>query len=109
MQDGYQTRVGENGILLSQGQQQRIALARAFIKNAELFIFDEALVGLDKATQTKVVANIQAYCKNKTCVLISHDAAHLQAMNRLLILENGALTQEAPQIPFRKASSLELF
>ena len=72
--DGLDTVIGEKGLGISEGQAQRLAIARALISNAPIILLDEATSALDKNTEEKVLDNIKKLNK-KTCIIITHKAA----------------------------------
>ena len=85
--DGLDTVVGENGKGLSEGQIQRIAIARAVYSNAPVIIFDEATSALDADTEVQLLKNIKTL-NNKTCILISHKMAAKEICNKEIIIQN---------------------
>lgn len=85
--DGLDTRVGENGKGLSEGQIQRIAIARAVYSDAPIIIFDEATSALDANTEVQLLKNIKKL-KNKTCILISHKMAAKEICNKEIIIKD---------------------
>jgi ATP-binding cassette subfamily C protein CydD len=89
--DGLQTVVGERGYGLSGGQVQRIAVARAFLKNAEIIVMDEPTANLDKLTKTRLLAVINELFKNKTVIISSHDSEVIEGMDRQIVLQHGCL------------------
>lgn len=86
---GYDFRVGEGGVFLSGGQRQRLMIARAFLKNAPIVIFDEPLSSLDLETRTKVWKNIQEFCIGKTAIIISNILDVVTSGDTVVVLENG--------------------
>lgn len=86
--DGINTYLGENGAGLSEGQQQRIAIARALLSNAEVLLLDEATSALDEATERRFIENLRAV--GKTAILITHRKSPLSiASSSYIIKENG--------------------
>lgn len=85
--DGLDTRVGENGKGLSEGQIQRIAIARAVYSDAPIIIFDEATSALDANTEVQLLKNLKKL-KNKTCILISHKMAAKEICNKEIIIKD---------------------
>ncbi len=71
---GYETRVGENGLLLSGGERQRIAIARAIIKDAPILILDEATANLDVATEGELMDALAPFMRGRTTIVVSHRA-----------------------------------
>ncbi|MDO9214540.1 MAG: thiol reductant ABC exporter subunit CydD, partial [Methylococcales bacterium] len=88
---GLQTLVGERGYGLSGGQVQRIAVARAFLKNAEIIVLDEPTANLDKVTKTQLLAMIAQLFNDKTVIISSHDDEVISGMDRKIRLQHGRL------------------
>lgn len=85
--DGLDTAVGERGLGLSEGQIQRIAIARAFLTNAPILLLDEATSALDENTERTLLENIQKM-KNKTCIFISHKEGTIQRCDTIYYMNN---------------------
>jgi thiol reductant ABC exporter CydC subunit len=81
---GYQTRVGENGLLLSGGERQRLAIARAIIKDAPILILDEATANLDVATERQLMASLAPFIAGRTTIVISHRPSVAAGMDRTI-------------------------
>lgn len=94
LEDGYNTIVGERGIKLSGGQRQRIALARIFLKNSKIIIFDEATSSLDNGTEFKVQENIINSFGGQTLICIAHRLSSLKKMDRIVVIEKGKIIDE---------------
>ena len=92
--DKYDTIVGERGIKLSGGQRQRIALARIFLRDSKIVIFDEATSSLDNETEFKIQKNIHKYFKNQTIICIARRLSTLQDMDRIIVISNGEIIDE---------------
>jgi len=90
---GYQTRVGERGVLLSGGQKARISLARAFLRNAPILILDEATAALDAEAETEVQKAIDRLEEGRTVVCIAHRLATLANMDEIAVLEGGKVVE----------------
>ncbi len=95
----YETPVGERGVKMSGGEKQRIALARAILKNPPLLIFDEATSALDTASEQAIQAELDQLAENRTTLVIAHrlstvvDATEILVMERGRIIERGAHMQ----------------
>lgn len=76
--DGFETEIGENGVMLSGGQRQRILLARAFLKDADIYIFDEATSALDAQTEEHIKKALKAVPGNKTVIIVAHKEQFLE-------------------------------
>lgn len=91
LEDKYDTIVGERGIKLSGGQRQRIALARIFLRDSKIVIFDEATSSLDNNTEFKIQKNIHKYFKDQTIICIAHRLSTLKDMDNILVIEKGKI------------------
>jgi ATP-binding cassette subfamily C protein CydD len=91
---GYDTLVGEGGQGLSGGQIQRIALARAFLKDAPLVILDEATAHLDLESETKIHQAIETLSAGRTLIMVAHRLRTVRALPRILVLDQGQLLEE---------------
>lgn len=91
---GYNTIVGEKGLKLSGGEKQRIAIARAFLKNAPILILDEATNQLDSITENEIQQSIVKLIRDKTTIVIAHRLSTLLHMDRILVFEKGKIIQE---------------
>lgn len=91
LEQGLATLIGERGYGLSGGQIQRIALARAFLKNAPMVLLDEPTSHLDEHNKTVLLDVIDALFKDKTVLIASHDPAVIERMPRQIVIENGRL------------------
>ena len=94
---GLDTEVGDNGILFSGGQRQRLGLARAIVGGASLLLLDEATSALDEETESKVLANLRA--SGVAILLVSHRLPRGDFAQRVIRLEHGRLTEESIQEP----------
>jgi ATP-binding cassette subfamily B protein len=89
--EGLDTVIGEKGLGISEGQAQRLAIARALLSNAPILLLDEATSALDATTEEHVLNNIRKLNK-KTCIIITHKTAALRVCNREFIIENKILS-----------------
>lgn len=90
--NGYNTVLGERGITLSGGQRQRIALARAIIGDPEVLILDEATSALDLETERRVMANLDAWRKGKTTIIIAHRLSTVENADVCFVFEQGKVS-----------------
>jgi len=90
---GYDTPVGEHGVQLSTGQRQRIAIARALIKNAPIVLLDESTAALDSESEREVRDAIARVCKDRTTLVIAHRLHTVQDADRIFVVENGAIAE----------------
>ena len=91
MPNGLDTVLGEKGHGVSEGQAQRIAIARALIKKAPLLILDEATSSLDEMTELKVLESIGQLSPRPTCILITHRRSVLKICDREIKINNGKI------------------
>jgi len=82
-QDGLQTRIGEQGVKLSGGEKQRIALARAILKDPKILILDEPTAMFDPDSEAQFIADMTTVCKDRTVILVSHRPLSLTLANRV--------------------------
>jgi ATP-binding cassette subfamily C protein CydD len=90
---GWDTRVGEGGQGLSGGQVQRLALARAFLKDASLVILDEPTANLDLDSETRIYAAMRTLAAGRTVILIAHRLRTVREADRIIVLDNGRIVQ----------------
>ena len=91
---GYDTLVGERGVTLSGGQKQRVAIARTLISSTPILIFDDSLSAVDTETDAKIRAELEKRFGEATIFLISHRITTLSKADKILVLENGRITEE---------------
>ena len=94
LQFGYETLVGERGIKLSLGQRQRIALARAFLKDSQLLILDEATSSLDSKTESLVQESLEELWKNRTVLAVAHRLSTLNNVDRIIVMNEGEIVEQ---------------
>ena len=88
---GYETNIGENGIGLSEGQKQRLSLARALVKNPDILILDEPTSALDKVTEASIFESLPALVQNKTLFLVSNRPPLIKKSGLVILLNNSHL------------------
>ena len=91
--EGYRTIVGERGARLSVGQRQRIAIARAFLKDAPILILDEPTSALDMQTEDRILQTLRILTRGRTTILISHRPSLLELADRVLSIEEGRVQE----------------
>lgn len=92
MKDGYNTIVGENGVILSGGQKQRIAIARALIKQSKIILLDEATSSLDNNNQEKIKNVIKDLSKDHTVIIVAHRLSTIVDSDNILVLDNHKIS-----------------
>lgn len=92
--DGYDTLLGEGGTRLSGGQSQRIAIARAMLKDAPFFILDEPTSSLDPDSESAVQQALKRLMKGKTALIIAHRLSTVRQADRILVMEQGQIVEE---------------
>jgi len=93
LKDGYDTLVGERGATLSQGQRQRIAIARAAIRGASLLLFDEPTTGLDEINERAVLEGLCNLAREHTTLWVTHNARHAAQADGIVMLEDGRVAR----------------
>ena len=91
---GYSTIVGERGLKLSGGEKQRIAIARALLKNPKIFIFDEATSALDTKTEKSIERSLKKLSNNSSTLVIAHRLSTIIDADKIIVLENGKVSEE---------------
>lgn len=91
---GIQTSIGDHHAGLSGGQARRLALARAYLKDAALLLLDEPTAGLDSRHEAMLWSSLESFWKNKTVLLLTHRLNHLENMDRVFVLDEGRLVKQ---------------
>jgi len=94
MPDGFQTNVGERGVLLSGGQKQRISIARIFLKNPPILILDEATSALDSVTEARIQSAFDALAVGRTTLIIAHRLSTIRGANRIVVIDGAGIAEE---------------
>ncbi|MBR2928647.1 MAG: ABC transporter ATP-binding protein [Oscillospiraceae bacterium] len=93
MPQGFQTYVGERGILLSGGQKQRVAIARIFLKNPPILILDEATSALDSVTESHIQSAFDELARGRTTLIIAHRLSTIRKADRIVVVQDGRITE----------------
>lgn len=103
--NGYESKVGERGVMLSGGERQRIAIARAILKNAPILILDEATSALDSDSEQFIQKSLKQLMKGKTVIAIAHRLSTLKEMDRLIVMDKGKIIEEGSHEELLKRKS----
>lgn len=94
MPNGYDSYVGERGVMLSGGQKQRISIARVFLKNPPIVILDEATSALDSVTETKIQASFDRLCEGRTSIIIAHRLSTIRNADRIAVIDREQILEQ---------------
>lgn len=94
MPDGYNTYIGERGVMLSGGQKQRISIARVFLKNPPILILDEATSALDTVTEQRIQASLDALAVGRTTIIIAHRLSTVKNADVIAVIENERIVEQ---------------
>jgi len=93
MPKGYKTKLGERGVNMSGGQKQRLTIARAVLKNAPFFIFDDSFSSIDTNTEERILNSLKDVLNDKTTIIIAHRISTLKNVDKILVLDEGEIVE----------------
>ncbi|MFC3608013.1 ABC transporter ATP-binding protein [Stutzerimonas tarimensis] len=100
--EGYDTLVGERGVMLSGGQRQRLGIARAFLKDAPILILDEATSALDTESEAEIQAALNKLVQGRTVLAVAHRLSTLSTFDRILVLQHGRIVEDGAPYELRQ-------
>jgi ABC-type multidrug transport system fused ATPase/permease subunit len=103
---GYETLIGEQGVKLSAGERQRLAIARALLKNAPILLLDEVTANLDPMTEREVLRTVRTLLPGRTTILITHRLVGLEMADEILVLHAGAIKERGAHADLLQAEGL---
>ncbi len=93
MPDGYDSYIGERGVMLSGGQKQRLSIARVFLKNPPILILDEATSALDTVTEQRIQASLDRLSQGRTSIIIAHRLSTIRNADTIAVIEHGRIAE----------------
>ncbi len=93
MPEGYDSFIGERGVMLSGGQKQRLAIARVFLKNPKVLILDEATSALDTVTEQSIQRSLDELSRDRTCIIIAHRLSTVRQADRIAVVEGEQIAE----------------
>lgn len=105
LENGYETYVGERGVLLSGGQKQRISIARVFLKNPPILILDEATSALDNETEIKIQASLENLSEGRTSLVIAHRLSTIKNADEIVVITNEGIIERGTHEELIKENS----
>lgn len=94
LKEGYETMIGERGVMLSGGQKQRLVLARAILKESPVLLLDESLSAVDTQTEQTILGNLQEYIQDKTTIVITHRIFTSWNFDKIVVLDDGGIAEQ---------------
>ncbi|MEN0006673.1 MAG: ATP-binding cassette domain-containing protein, partial [Bacteroidota bacterium] len=107
---GYNTKIGREGLGLSQGQKQRMLIARAVYKNPEYIFFDEATSALDSYNEMVIMENLEEYFRRKTVVIVAHRLSTVMNADNIIVLDQGEIVEQGThaELTYRRGAYYQL-
>lgn len=102
----YKTKIGENGLSLSQGQKQRLLIARIIYKNPDFIFFDEATNALDSENEKIIMNNIINNLRGKTIIFVSHRLSAIKKADNIIVMEKGEIAEQGSHSVLMKNKSV---
>lgn len=93
---GYNSKVGDNGVKLSGGEKQRIAIARAILKNPRIILLDEATSAVDTETEAHIQEALSRLCQGRTTFIVAHRLSTIMKADHILVVQGGTVVEEGP-------------
>ena len=106
LEEGYQTIVGENGVMLSGGQRQRLAIARAILRDAKILILDEATSALDNESEVKVQDALEGVMRNRTTIVIAHRLSTVEHADNIIVIDDGRIVEQGNHAALMSSNGL---
>jgi ATP-binding cassette, subfamily B, multidrug efflux pump len=91
--DGFETMIGERGVMLSGGQKQRISIARAILREPKILIFDDCLSAVDSEAEAEILGNLKTLMRSKSAVIVSHRISSIKDAQQILFLKDGEIIE----------------
>ena len=106
LEQGYDTDIGQRGVKLSGGQKQRLSIARVFLKNPPILIFDEATTALDNESEKIVQQSLENLAKDRTTFVIAHRLSTIRKAQRILVLTEDGIAEEGTHEELMKKNGI---
>jgi ATP-binding cassette subfamily B protein len=104
--EGYQTVIGERGVMLSGGQRQRLAIARAFLSDPRILVLDDSTSAIDSNTEDEIQRAMHRILEGRTTLLITHRLSQIRSADHILLMKNGRLVAQGTHEELMASSSV---